>query len=178
MIDKIVTMTKEDIGGKEIEGAKIQVTDKDGNIIDEWTSGKESHNIKGLEENKEYILHEEYAPDGYVIATDIEFKVTENKETQKVTMTDKVVEISKEDIGGKEIEGATLQVLDKDGNIIDEWTSGKEAHKVKGLKEGETYKLHEEVCVNEYVKATDVEFKVTENKETQKIVMIDKLLKL
>ena len=178
MIDKIVTMTKEDIGGKEIEGAKIQVTDKDGNIIDEWTSGKESHNIKGLEENKEYILHEEYAPDGYVIATDIEFKVTENKETQKVTMTDKVVEISKEDIGGKEIEGATLQVLDKDGNIIDEWTSGKEAHKVKGLKEGETYKLHEEVCVNEYVKATDVEFKVTENKETQKIVMIDKIVEI
>ena len=44
-------------------------------------------------------------------------------------MTDKVVEISKEDIGGKEIEGATLQVLDKDGKVIDEWTSGKEVHK-------------------------------------------------
>ena len=178
MIDKIVTMTKEDIGGKEIEGAKIQVMDKDGNIIDEWTSGKESHNIKGLEENKEYVLHEEYAPDGYVVATDIEFKVTENKETQKVTMTDKIVEISKEDIGGKEIEGATLQVFDKEENVIDEWTSGKEAHKVKGLKEGETYKLHEEVCVNEYVKATDVEFKVTTDKEIQKIIMIDKIVEI
>ena len=178
MIDKIVTMTKEDIGGKEIEGAKIQVTDKDGNIVDEWTSRKESHNIKGLEENKKYVLHEEYAPDGYVIATDIEFEVTTDKETQKVTMTDKVVEISKEDIGGKEIEGATLQVLDKDGKVVDEWTSGKEVHKVKGLKEKETYKLHEEVCVNEYVKATDVEFKVTTDKETQKIVMIDKIVEI
>ena len=177
MIDKIVTMTKEDVGGKEIEGAKIQVTDKDGNIVDEWTSGKESHNIKGLEENKKYVLHEEYAPDGYVIATDIEFEVTTDKETQKVTMTDKVVEISKEDIGGKEIEGAKIQVT-KDGKVIDEWVSEKEAHKVKGLKEGETYKLHEEVCVNEYVKATDVEFKVTTDKKTQKIVMIDKIVEI
>ena len=176
MIDKIVTMTKEDVGGKEIEGAKIQVT-KDGKVIDEWVSTKESHNIKGLEENNEYVLHEEYAPDGYVIATDIKFKVTTNKETQKVTMTDKVVEISKEDIGGKEIEGAKIQVI-KDGKVIDEWKSGKEAHKVKGLKEGETYKLHEEVCVNEYVKATDVEFKVTTDKETQKIVMIDKIVEI
>ena len=33
MIDKIVTMTKADIGGKEIEGAEIVVTDKDGNVI-------------------------------------------------------------------------------------------------------------------------------------------------
>ena len=66
-------MTKEDVGGKEIEGAKIQVT-KDGKVIDEWVSTKESHNIKGLEENNEYvvgliIIHPNYRGKG--VATNI-----------------------------------------------------------------------------------------------------------
>ena len=64
-----------------------------------------------------------------------------------------------------------LQVIDTDGNVIDEWTSGKEAHKVNGLEENKTYKLHEEVSVGNFVKATDIEFKVTTDKETQKITV-------
>ena len=178
MIDKIVTMTKADIGGKEIEGAEIVVTDKDGNVIDSWTSTKESHNINGIEEGKKYILHEEYAPDGYVVATDVEFEVTNKKDIQKVEMIDKIVEMSKVDIAGKEIEGATIQVLDKDNKVVDEWVSGKEPHKIKNLVEGETYTLHEEIVADSYVKATDVEFIVTPDKETQKVVMIDKLVEI
>jgi uncharacterized surface anchored protein len=178
MIDKIVTMTKADIGGKEIEGAEIVVTDKDGNVIDSWTSTKESHNINGLEEGKKYILHEEYAPDGYVVATDVEFEVTNKKDIQKVEMIDKIVEMSKVDIAGEEIEGATIQVLDKDNKVVDEWVSGKEPHKIKNLVEGETYTLHEEIVADSYVKATDVEFIVTTDKETQKVVMIDKLVEI
>lgn len=178
MIDKIVTMTKADIGGKEIEGAEIVVTDKDGNVIDSWTSTKESHNINGLEEGKKYILHEEYAPDGYVVATDVEFEVTNKKDIQKVEMIDKIVEMRKIDIAGKEIEGATIQVLDKDNKVVDEWVSGKEPHKIKNLVEGETYTLHEEIVADSYVKATDVEFIVTPDKETQKVVMIDKLVEI
>ena len=178
MIDKIVTMTKADIGGKEIEGAEIVVTDKDGNVIDSWTSTKESHNINGLEEGKKYILHEEYAPDGYVVATDVEFEVTNKKDIQKVEMIDKIVEMRKIDIAGKEIEGATIQVLDKDNKVVDEWVSGKEPHKIKNLVEGETYTLHEEIVADSYVKATDVVFIVTPDKETQKVVMIDKLVEI
>ena len=178
MKDKIVDMSKVDIGGEEIEGAEIKVYDEEGNIVDEWTSTKEEHKIKGLEEGKKYTLHEEVAPDGYVKATDVEFEVTIDKENQHIDLIDKVVEISKEDIAGKEIEGAKLQVLDKDGNIIDEWTSTKEAHKVTGLTEGETYKLHEEVAIGDYVKASDIEFKVTTDKETEKHIMIDKLVEI
>ena len=178
MIDKIVTMTKADIGGKEIEGAEIVVTDKDGNVIDSWTSTKESHNINGIEEGKKYILHEEYAPDGYVVATDVEFEIKNKKDIQKVEMIDKIVEMSKVDIAGKEIEGATIQVLDKDNKVVDEWVSGKEPHKIKNLVEGETYTLHEEIVADSYVKATDVEFIVTPDKETQKVVMIDKLVEI
>lgn len=178
MKDKIVSMSKIDIGGEEVEGAKIQVFDKDNNLVDEWTSTKEEHKIKNLKENETYRLHEEVAPDGFVKATDIEFKVSDKKENEHIELINKVVEISKEDISGKEIEGAKLQVIDADGNVIDEWTSGKEAHKVNGLEENKTYKLHEEVSVGNFVKATDIEFKVTTDKETQKITMIDKLVEV
>ena len=167
MKDKIVDMSKVDIGGEEVEGAKIKVFDEEGKIVDEWTTGKEEHKINGIEEGKKYTLHEEVAPDGFVKATDVEFEVTTDKENQHIELIDKVVEISKEDIAGKEIEGAKLQVLDKDGNVIDEWTSTKEPHKVTGLTEGETYKLHEEVAIGDYVKASDIEFKVTTDKETE-----------
>ena len=178
MKDKIVSMSKVDIGGEEIEGAKIQVFDKDNKLVDEWTSTKEEHRIKNLIENETYRLHEEVAPDGFVKATDVEFKVSDKKENEHIELINKVVEISKEDIAGKEIEGAKLQVIDTDGNVIDEWTSGKETHKVNGLEENKIYKLHEEVSVGNFVKATDIEFKVTTDKETQKITMIDKLVEV
>ena len=179
MVDKIVEMSKVDVGGKEIEGATIQVLDKDTNeLVDEWVSEKEPHKIKNLEEGKSYILHEEIVADSFVKATDVEFTVTLDKETQKVEMIDKIVEMSKQDIGGNEIEGAKMQVFDKDGNVVDEWTSEKDVHKIKNLVEGENYKLHEEVCVDGFVKATDVEFKVTTEKENQKIVMIDKVVEI
>ena len=175
----LVEFSKIDITGeKELPGAKLTVLDSENNIIDTWTSTEETHKIEGLTVGKKYTLKEEIAPDGYVIATEIKFKVEDTNEIQKVKMIDKVVEISKEDISGKEIEGAKLQVLDKDGNVIDEWISEKEAHKVKGLKENETYILHEEIAVGNYVKASDIEFTVSEDKKTQQIVMIDKLVEI
>ena len=175
----LVEFSKIDITGeKELPGAKLTVLDSENNIIDTWTSTEETHKIEGLTVGKKYTLKEEIAPDGYVIATEIEFKVEDTNKIQKVKMIDKVVEISKEDISGKEIEGAKLQVLDKDGNVIDEWISEKEAHKVKGLKENETYILHEKIAVGNYVKASDIEFTVSEDKKTQQIVMIDKLVEI
>ena len=178
MIDKIVEMSKVDIAGEEIEGATIQVLDKDNKVVDEWGSSKEPHKIKNLVEGETYTLHEEKVADSYVKATDVEFIVTTDKETQKVVMIDKIVEMSKVDIAGEEIEGATIQVLDKDNKVVDEWVSGKEPHKIKNLVEGETYTLHEEIVADSYVKATDVEFKVTTDKETQKVVMIDKIVEM
>ncbi len=179
MIDKVVTMTKQDIGGNEVEGAELQVIDEDNNIVDEWTSTKEPHRINNLVEGKTYTLIEQYAPDGFVISNEIKFTVTTDKETQEVKMIDKVVEISKQDVSGNELEGATLVVTNtKTKNIVDKWVSGKEPHKVNGLIENEEYILHEEIVVNGYVKATDVKFTVTSDKETQKVIMIDKILEV
>ncbi len=179
MIDKQVTMSKEDIGGKEVEGAELKVVDKDGNVVDSWTSTKEKHAINNLVEGETYTLYEDYAPDTFVISNKIEFTVTTDKETQEIKMIDKIVEISKVNIAGEELEGATLVVTStKTKNIVDKWVSTKEPHKVSGLIENESYVLHEEIVVDGYVKATDIEFTVTEDKETQKIEMIDKIVEV
>lgn len=179
MIDKQVTVSKEDIGGKEVEGAELQVVDKDGNVVDSWTSTNEKHPINNLVEGETYTLYEDYAPDTFVISNKIEFTVTTDKETQEIKMIDKVVEISKVNIAGEELEGATLVVTStKTKNIVDKWVSTKEPHKVSNLIEGESYVLHEEIVVDGYVKATDIEFTVTEDKETQKIEMIDKVVEI
>ena len=171
----VFEFSKTDItGDEELEGAKLQVIDKDGNIIDEWISGNKSHTIEGLKVGETYTLREEIAPDDFVKATDIKFTIENEKEIQKVTMIDKVLEIIKTDlVTGEELEGAELQVTDKDGNIIDEWTSGKEPHKVTGLTEGETYVLTEITCPYGYEQAESIEFTVTSDKETQKVEMKD-----
>lgn len=171
----IAEISKTDItGDKELEGAKLSVLDKDGNIIDTWISNDKTHKIEGLLVNETYILREEITPDGYVKATDIKFTIDNDYNIQKVIMIDKVVEILKTDlVTGKELEGAKLQVTDKDGNIIDEWISTKESHIVKGLEEGKTYILTEITCPYGYEQAESITFEVTKEKETQKIEMKD-----
>ena len=175
MIDKIVSVSKQNIAGDEIEGAKLRIENENSEIVDSWTSTKEPHIVNGLEEGKKYILYEDYAPDGYVISNKIEFTVSEDKETQKITMVDKIVEISKTDlVTGEEVEGAELEVQDKETEkIIDKWTSTKEAHKVTGLEENRTYILREKTAPYGYETTEEIEFVVSENKETQKIEMKD-----
>lgn len=173
----IFEFSKTDIAGEtELEGTKLTVLDGD-KVVDTWISSDKTHKIEGLVAGKEYTLREEIAPNTYVKATDIKFKVENTKDVQKVTMIDKIVELTKTDIGGEEVEGAKIQVLDGE-RIVDEWTSGKEAHKINGLEEGKTYILHEEVAPDGYVKATDIEFTVTTDKETQHEKLVNKIVKV
>ena len=175
----LTEISKQDItGDTELVGAKLQIVNSDGKVLDEWISTDKTHTIEGLTVGKEYILRESISPNGYVKSTDVKFRVENTKDSQKVKMIDKMVEMTKVDIGGKELEGAKMQVFDKDNNLVDEWTSTKEPHKINNLVENESYKLHEEVAIDGYVKATDVEFTVTEDKETQKLQMIDKIVQV
>ena len=76
-------------GSEELEGAKLQVIDKEtGSIIDEWISGKEPHYIHYLVEGEEYVMKEISAPYGYEIAEEITFTAGDG---QKVTMKDKMI---------------------------------------------------------------------------------------
>ena len=162
-------------GGQEIEGAKMQILDQDGKVVEEWVSKKEPHVVYALEPG-EYVLHEEQAPteQGYVRAEDVKFVVEETVDVQKVKMEDDhtKVSISKTDItDGKEIEGAKLQILDQDGEVVESWTTGEE-HLIEYLPVG-TYTLHEEAAVDGYIVANDVEFTVEETGEIQKVKMED-----
>ena len=175
-----VKVSKTDIAdGEEVEGATIQIIDKDGNVVEEWVSTKEAHEIEGLKTGETYTLRETVAPEGYTIATDTTFTIDK---TGKVTSSGSVTEdgillvedaktsvsISKSDIAdGKELEGATIQILDADGNVVESWTSGKEAHVVKGLKTGVTYTLRETVAPDGYAVTTDTTFTIgTDGKVT------------
>lgn len=84
--------TKTDItNGSELTGATLTVLDKNGNVVDTWTSdAREAHVIKRLVVGETYTLREEYAPYGYLKATDIQFTVKDTGEVQHVNMKDEV----------------------------------------------------------------------------------------
>ena len=72
-----VEFSKRDTEGNELKGAKLQIVDEKGNVIEEWTSDGTNHIVKKLKAGK-YVLTETAAPDGYEIATDISFEVFED----------------------------------------------------------------------------------------------------
>ncbi len=75
-INKPVTVeiSKRDVHGNELVGAEMELINSDGESVDKWTSDGKNHVISKLSTGK-YVLKEVAAPDGYVIATDIEFEV-------------------------------------------------------------------------------------------------------
>ena len=175
-----VHISKTDItGDKELEGARLQVIDETGNVVDEWISTTEEHIIEGkLVAGKEYTLHEEISPDGYVVANDITFKVSEDGSVDVVVMKDETTKarISKRDITtDKELPGAKLQIIDEDGNTVEEWTSTNEAHYIEGkLIVGKTYTLREITAPDGYEIANDIQFTVNEDGSVTEVVMHDK----
>ena len=173
----VIEITKTSLtDGKELEGAKLQVTDENGKVVDSWTSGKEAHIIKELVVGQKYILTETKPADGFVTAESITFTVGDTAEAQKIEMKDDVtkVEISKTDISGKELPGAKLTILDKDGKTVESWTSEEKPHYIEMLPIGE-YTLREESAPEGYLVAEDVKFTVEDTGEIQKVVMKDEV---
>lgn len=123
--NKQVTISKVDAGGKEVEGAKLTLTDKEtGEIVDQWISTNKTHYPTGIEIGKTYILTEDTAPLGYIKSTQVEFTVTDNGIDQKITMVDEITRVAKTDENGNYVKGATLQAVAEDGTVVDEWISG------------------------------------------------------
>ena len=82
-----VLISKQDIAGKELPGAKLTILDEGGKVVESWTSTEEAHYIERLPIGK-YTLREETAPEGYLVAKDVEFEVKDTAEVQKVVMVD------------------------------------------------------------------------------------------
>lgn len=87
-----VSFKKSDITtGVELDGATLTVLGEDGEIVDTWTSKKdEPHIIEYLEVGKSYTLREEFAPYGYLKASEVKFTVKDTNEIQKIEMKDEV----------------------------------------------------------------------------------------
>ena len=145
-----VDISKQDItNGKELPGAKLEIRDTDGNLVEGWTSTKTPHTVRGPELENEYTLTEKCAPDGYAEAESIVFKLVQEGNEQSnivyvksdddwvklddatVIMQDApVLDIDKTDIAGNLLPGATLTIRDADGEAIDTWVTDYKTHRV------------------------------------------------
>ena len=90
----VVTLSKVEVtGGDEIPGAKLEVQDSDGGVVDSWTSTDTPHVIERLVPGK-YSLVERMTPNRYDQATRVEFEVMDTGEVQHVEMIDAPIEIN------------------------------------------------------------------------------------
>ena len=122
-LDKL-TIHKTDVGGKELPGAELTVTTLDGETIDSWVSGETPHTLPILEPDAEaqegtlrysdgdnefvYLLHEDAAPDGYLVATDIQFKV-ERDEDERITVYTRATIADR----WRKVDGASVTMVDE-----------------------------------------------------------------
>ena len=159
---------------EELPGAELTLTDKDGKEIDRWVSTDKPHYIEKLPAG-DYTLTEVKAPDGYAFAESVPFTVLPTGEVQQFEMRDDVikVEISKVDITtNKELPGAELIITNKDGKVVEHWTSTDKPHYIEKLPAGE-YTLTEITAPNGYEIAEDISFTVLPNGDVQRVVMKD-----
>ena len=188
-----IEISKVNVYGEELIGAEMQLIDSEDNVVDEWVSDGTNHVVTELPAG-EYTLKEIAAPDGYVIANDIRFTVdvygnvtVENVEATVtsengnplIVMVDDTtkVQISKQDITtGEELPGATLQIIDEDGNVVEEWVSTDEAHFIEGkLIAGKEYTLRETIAPDGYEIANEIKFTVNADGSVTEVVMYDEL---
>ena len=190
-----VDISKQDItNGKELPGAKLEIRDADGSLVEGWTSGKVPHTARGLELEKEYTLTETRAPDGYAEAESIVFKLVQGGNEQSnivyvksdddwvklndatVIMQDApVLDIDKTDIAGNLLPGATLTIRDANDEVVDTWTTDYKTHsvpisdafiKLSGETKEYIYTLNEDAAPAGFEIAESVQFKVQEADES------------
>ena len=190
----IVDISKQDItNGKELPGAKLEIRDTDGNLVEGWTSTKTPHTVRGLELEKAYTLTETRAPDGYTEAESIVFKLVQEGNEQSdivyvksdddwvklndatVIMQDApVLGIDKTDIAGNLLPGATLTIRDANDEVVDTWTTDYKTHSVPiadefiKLSDGNKeyiYTLTEDAAPAGFKIAESVQFKVQQADE-------------
>ena len=132
-----------------------------------------------------YVAKETEKPAGYItndetVTFDAEYRGQDVRVAEYLSEylnTPTTFEFTKEDItSGAELSGATLSVLDRDGNVVETWTSNAdEPHVIKKLTVGETYTLREEYAPYGYLKAADVTFTVEDTDEIQGVTMKDEV---
>lgn len=170
-----------------IIGAKLQVLDPIGNIVQEWITDNNPHVIRGLEIGKPYILKEIQPANGYVTTEDIPFTIQsdgslnvdesdtiEETEIPTIIMQDDITRI-KVAILDKEtrepIKGITVQIVNKDtGEIVNEFIADGEEHMIEKIPIG-NYQIVEKGLLNGYVSTDNKDFIVEDTVTIQSKVI-------
>nr|WP_302168330.1 thioester domain-containing protein [uncultured Schaedlerella sp.] len=153
----------QDPAGKDLL-MELPETGENGNTVSESIDrGLGQVYVKEIKAPEKYLLDSNVYPVDVEQEETVELTVYDVREQdgQEEPITE--TQISKVDaVTGELLEGAVLQVLDPEGNLKEEWTSTKEAHVIRGLREGE-YTLHEEMAPYQegYVSASDLTFQVS-----------------
>ncbi len=138
-----------------------------------------------------YVVKEMESPEGY-LSDETEYPVdfsyqgpTVAKIAKELEVKDTplIVEVSKTDITtGKELEGATLEIIDSDGNTYATWKTDGKPYRLEAIPAGD-YTLRETASPYGYLIAGEVEFTVEEVKNDdgspviQKVAMSDERVK-
>ena len=161
--------------GTELQGATIQLLDEQGDIVDEWVSTVEAHEVLGLIAGEIYTVHNTVAPIGYTIATDTQFRLDQYGNVISTGSVDQYgvilvefamteVSIAVVDIADSaKLEGATVQIFDLNGDLVEEWVSTTEAYEVIGLETNKVHTVRTIVTPNGYDIPTDVQFTLDGN---------------
>ncbi|MCY8228943.1 Ig-like domain-containing protein [Bacillus spizizenii] len=169
-----VELTKEEVDGQKLEGAVFRIIDKEGNTVQEGLTSDENGRVtaSGLAPGH-YAFVETKAPSGYVLNTEkIEFAISDSAAGKPDPADAGIainykgsVELTKENTEGQKLEGAVFNIVDQEGNTVqEELTSDKDGKvKASGLAPGR-YAFVETKAPSGYVLNTEKkEFTISES---------------
>ena len=154
-----IKIAKKDIQGKFLKGAKLEIIDEKGNIVEEWETEEKMHIFKKLEKGKTYTLKEKEPAKGYVTAKEIKFYVDEEEKiyiieqateegitarkintVNKVEMIDETTKVKIEIVDketGEQIPGIKVEIKDKEtGETIYEYETDENPKEIEGIPIG------------------------------------------
>ena len=85
-----VEILKTDEKGNPLKGAKLSLLDKEGNVVVKWVTTDSPYYMERVSEG-DYILHEEEAPEGYDLASDIRIHVKKVSHIQKYELKNALI---------------------------------------------------------------------------------------
>lgn len=171
-------------------GVGFQIIDPKGQKLEWWGADTWYTDGSGvmklpceLEYGRGYQAVEVVAPSGYVLAdAPFQFDVLPENAAQEDGLTvitliapnsPTQISVAKVDYQGTFVAGATLQLLDKDGNVAAEWVTEDTPHTLYSLPIGAEYTLHEAAAPEGWLLTKDVTFTIKDTTEVQVISMED-----
>ena len=172
-----VTIHKKDAStGRELPGARLQLADSNGTVIETWTSTTTPKTITNLAPGR-YTVTELSAPDGYELnRTPINITLaageTRTYTVNNVPRTYGVSILKIDSATGQGLAGATLVVKDANGRVVDTWVSTTQPHNLGNLAPG-VYTITETKAPAGYtLYPTPIHFTITTSSNSSRIINV------